>query len=94
MKSDVVNRLKAETKMLKLEVAALQSRVEMPQEAAPTILPAGEPCFLPLTRANVSNSFVPLNSRIKLRNSRSMEMTWLCRNQASFHGLVANSLFA
>jgi len=34
--------------MLKLEVAALQSQGEMPEEAAPTILPAGEPCFLPL----------------------------------------------
>ena len=45
-KSDVVNRLKAETKMLKLEVIALQSGVEEPQEAAPTKLPAGrEPLF-------------------------------------------------
>jgi predicted nuclease with TOPRIM domain len=47
-KGDVLNRLKAETKMLKLEVVALQSQVEMPHEAAPTLLPAGEPCFLPL----------------------------------------------
>ena len=39
------------TKMLKLEVVALQSQVEVPEEAAPTILPAGRPglpYFLPL----------------------------------------------
>jgi hypothetical protein len=47
-KSDAVNRLKVERKMLKLEVVALQSQVEVPQEAAPTMVPAGEPCFLPL----------------------------------------------
>ena len=55
-KSDVINRLKVETKMLKREVVALQSHVEMPQEAAPTILP-GEPCFLPLDASHREQFF-------------------------------------
>ena len=47
-KSDLVNRLTAETRMPKLEVLALQSKVEEPQEAAPPKLAkAWEPCFLP-----------------------------------------------
>ena len=60
-KSDVVNRLKVETKMLKLEVVALQSQVEVPQEAAPTMVPAGGPglpYFLPLD-ASQREQFFP-----------------------------------
>jgi hypothetical protein len=60
-KSDIVNRLKAETKMLKLEVVALQSQVEVPQDAAPTMVPAGGPgmpYFLPLD-ASQRDQFFP-----------------------------------